>query len=199
VGTRAEIAQLHRRLKTTMIYVTHDQVEAMTLADKIVVLRSGRVEQVGAPLDLYNDPANQFVAGFIGSPRMNFLSGRAIATGPDGLTVELPGVGTIHTRAVAPGAVGQEVAIGVRPEHIRQGHGARNNVVGTVINVEQLGGLSYVRLNDPDMTVQLGGQTRLRFGDRTEINLPEDDIHVFDAQGLAMTRAEPAHHVAVRA
>ena len=199
VGMRAEITQLHRRLRTTMIYVTHDQVEAMTLADKIVVLRSGRVEQVGAPLDLYNEPANQFVGGFIGSPRMNFLTGRATAAGPDGLTVEIPDVGTIHTRAVAPGALGQEVAIGIRPEHIRQGSGATNNVAGTVIDVEQLGGLSYVRLDDPDMTVQLAGQTRLRFGDRTEINLPEDDIHVFDAQGLAMTRAEPAQRMAARA
>jgi multiple sugar transport system ATP-binding protein len=190
VGMRAEIAQLHRRLKTTMIYVTHDQVEAMTMADKIVVLRSGRVEQVGPPLEIYNNPANQFVAGFIGSPRMNFLTGRVTVAGSDGLTVEVPGVGIIHTRAVAPDAVGQEVVIGIRPEHISQGHRATNNVSGTVANVEQLGGLSYIRLNDPDMTVQLSGQTRLGFGDRTEISLPEADIHVFNVHGLAMARAE---------
>ena len=86
-------AQLHRRLNATMIYVTHDQVEAMTMADKIVVLRAGRVEQVGAPLELYNPPANRFVAGFIGSPRMNFLPARVISAAPDAALLEIEAVG----------------------------------------------------------------------------------------------------------
>jgi multiple sugar transport system ATP-binding protein len=189
VGMRAEIGQLHRRLKTTMIYVTHDQVEAMTMADKIVVLRAGKVEQVGPPLDLYNHPANQFVAGFIGSPRMNFLSGRVTAAGPDGVTVEVQGVGPIRTRAVAPGALGQEASIGIRPEHIRQGRAATNNLSGAVMNVEQLGGLSYIRLSEPDVTIQLSGQTRLAVSGHAEVNLPEEEIHVFDAQGLALARS----------
>jgi ABC-type sugar transport system ATPase subunit len=196
VSMRAELAQLHRRLKTTMIYVTHDQVEAMTMADRIVVLRSGRVEQVGKPLELYNHPANQFVAGFIGSPRMNFLSGRAVTAGPDGLAVEVAGVGTIHTCALAPDGIGQDMTIGIRPEHISQGHASANNVSGHVANIEQLGGLSYIRLGDPDVTVQLSGQTRLSYGDRAEINLPADHIHVFDAQGIALERVTSGHPAA---
>ena len=189
VSMRGEIAQLHNRLKATMIYVTHDQVEAMTMADKIVVLRDGWVEQVGAPLELYNLPRNQFVAGFIGSPRMNFMTGRKVADGPGGMIVEVPGVGAIHTSAAAPGGVGQEVTIGIRPEHIREGQAAANQISGTVASVEQLGGLSYVRLSDPDLTVQLSGQTSLGNGDRTEIHFPAEDIHVFDARGIALPRA----------
>src|SRR6516164_10094433 len=106
IRMRVELLNLHYETRNTAVYVTHDQVEAMTMADKIVILNDGYIEQIGSPLDLYNDPANQFVGGFIGSPRMNFLTGRATAAGPDGLTVEIPDVGTIHTRAVAPGALG---------------------------------------------------------------------------------------------
>ncbi|MBV9537543.1 MAG: sn-glycerol-3-phosphate ABC transporter ATP-binding protein UgpC [Acidisphaera sp.] len=184
VGMRAELAQLHRRLRTTMIYVTHDQVEAMTMADKIVVLRGGRVEQVGAPLDLYNRPANRFVAGFIGSPRMNFLTGRVASAGPDGAVVEVPQVGAIRTHAA--GEVGQEMTIGIRPEHVLEGRDGGNTVSGTVANVEQLGGLSYVHMSDPAITVQLHGQTHVAFGDRAEVSLPAEAIHVFDADGASV-------------
>jgi len=120
VNTRIEIARLHRELKATMIYVTHDQVEAMTLADRIVVLNAGRIEQVGAPMELYNDPANVFVAGFIGSPQMNFLE-----AGPLG----------------APGKT-----IGVRPEHLAIDR-ASGAIPGTISHVEHLGGETnvYVR------------------------------------------------------
>ncbi|MET3662196.1 ABC transporter ATP-binding protein [Aquamicrobium ahrensii] len=112
VNTRLEIAQLHRRLKATMIYVTHDQVEAMTLADRIVVLNGGRIEQIGAPMELYNSPANEFVAGFIGSPRMNFIEGARL---------------------------GESVkTVGVRPEHIRVDP-AKGDWRGTVIHAEHLG------------------------------------------------------------
>ena len=199
VGMRAELAQLHRRLKTTMIYVTHDQVEAMTMADKIVVLRAGRVEQVGPPLELYNNPANQFVAGFIGSPRMNFLAGRVTSAGSDGAVIEVPNVGAIRTLASVPGAVGKEMTIGIRPEHVLQGNGSENRVTGSVVNVEQLGGLSYVHMTDPAMTVQLHGQTRVALGDRTEVSLPVEAIHVFDADGVNVPRVAAAHPVAARA
>src|SRR5207245_11674363 len=115
VQMRAEIAQLHDRLGTSMIYVTHDQVEAMTMADRIVVLRGGRVEQIGAPLELYNAPANRFVAGFIGSPRMNFLDGKAAANGGAGLLVAIDGIGAIHTEAAAGAlAPGDQVTLGIR-------------------------------------------------------------------------------------
>ena len=112
VNTRLEIAQLHRRLKSTMVYVTHDQVEAMTLADKIVVLNGGRIEQVGRPMDLYNKPANEFVAGFIGSPKMNFIDGARLGE-------------TAKT-------------IGVRPEHLTV-DAAKGTWKGTVIHAEHLG------------------------------------------------------------
>jgi multiple sugar transport system ATP-binding protein len=192
VGMRGELAQLHRRLKTTMIYVTHDQVEAMTMADRIVVLRGGIVEQVGPPLELYNAPANQFVAGFIGSPRMNFFAGRIAQAAAEGLVVEVPGVGAVRTPASAAGhGVGEPVTIGIRPEHVQVGGGV-NAFGGTVASVEQLGGLSYVRLADPDVTVQIAGQTRLGYGDRAEVSLPVDDIHVFDAAEKTIPRRMPA-------
>ncbi len=124
VSMRNELAQLHHRLGTTMIYVTHDQVEAMTMADKIVVLRAGAVEQVGSPLELYNEPANQFVAGFIGSPRMNFLDGRVAGPCAEGALVEVPGVGALH--APARLAAGAPVTLGIRPEHIRLGGASVN-------------------------------------------------------------------------
>jgi len=190
VGMRAELADLHRRLGTTMIYVTHDQVEAMTMADKIVVLRAGRVEQVGPPLELYNHPQNRFVAGFIGSPQMNFLDGRVATDGGLGITVEIPGVGVVRTRAASNQVkAGDKVTIGIRPEHIRSGHEGENDVAGAVAGVEQLGGLSYVRLVDPAVTVQIPGQTRLGLGETASIHLPIDAIHVFDADGQTL----PAH------
>jgi len=112
VAMRTEIKALHQRLKTTSLYVTHDQIEAMTMADKIVVMNAGRVEQIGSPLELYDDPANQFVAGFIGSPAMNFVPGKVNAGGISvGAGIELPN----PTRNLEPG---RDVLLGVRPEHL---------------------------------------------------------------------------------
>ncbi len=146
VQMRFELAKLHREIDTTMIYVTHDQVEAMTLADRIVVLRDGRVEQVGTPMELYRSPVNSFVAGFIGSPRMNFLSAvidsveNGVAhvsfTGLEGGSVPIP---------VENGRVtdGQKVELGLRPEHLRVGGDGAHGLTATVEFVEQLGGASY--------------------------------------------------------
>ena len=134
VATRIEIARLHRQLGATLIYVTHDQVEAMTLADRIVVLRAGKVEQVGAPMELYNDPANTFVAGFIGSPQMNFLKAGALGMRSD--------------------------TMGVRPEHIAISRGA-GQIEGTVSHVEKLGGETLVYVNTAAqglLTVRLFGE-----------------------------------------
>ncbi|MCA3486603.1 MAG: ATP-binding cassette domain-containing protein [Rhodobacter sp.] len=134
VATRIEIARLHRQLGATMIYVTHDQVEAMTLADRIVVLRAGKVEQVGAPMELYNDPANTFVAGFIGSPQMNFLKAGALGMRSD--------------------------TMGVRPEHIALSRDS-GQIAGTVSHVEKLGGETLVYVNTPAqglLTVRLFGE-----------------------------------------
>ena len=181
-----------------MIYVTHDQVEAMTMADKIVVLQSGRVEQVGPPLELYNAPANRFVAGFIGSPRMNFLAGRVTSAGPDGAVIEVPNVGAIRKPLPCRRAVGKEITIGIRPEHVLPGNGPENRITGNVVNVEQLGGLSYLYMTDPAMTVQLHGQTWSRRR-RTEVRLPGEAIHVFDADGVNVPRFAAAHPIAARA
>ena len=117
VSMRAEIVALHRRLGTTMIYVTHDQVEAMTMADRIVVLRGGQIEQTGAPLALYNAPRNRFVAGFIGSPQMNFVPVRLAAATADGALVELPGGGTVRVASIANAyPTGSTLTLGIRPE-----------------------------------------------------------------------------------
>ena len=134
VDMRGELTQLHRRPGATMIYVTHDQVEAMTMADKIVVLRAGRVEQVGPPLTLYNHPLNEFVAGFIGSPRMNFMPGHVTDAG-----VAVAGLGIVAVSR--PGlAAGTPVTLGIRPEHVQLEPGGTAAAVETI---EQLGGLSY--------------------------------------------------------
>jgi multiple sugar transport system ATP-binding protein len=188
VSMRAEIAGLHRRLGTTMIYVTHDQVEAMTMADRIVVLRAGTVEQVGPPLELYNHPANQFVAGFIGSPRMNFYDGQIERITADGLMVTCPALGSVRIDAMQGGRPGGPVTLGIRPEHIQEGDAGPNVVRGEVAAVEQLGGLSYVRLATPDMTIQLAGQTGLAAGHTAAITLPPAAIHVFDENGVALPR-----------
>ncbi|HRF52087.1 MAG TPA: sn-glycerol-3-phosphate ABC transporter ATP-binding protein UgpC, partial [Trichococcus flocculiformis] len=118
VAMRAEIAKLHRRLNTTTIYVTHDQTEAMTMADKIVVLRDGRVEQVGAPLELYHNPVNQFVAGFIGSPRMNFLNAKVLQMDGTKVQLQLSGGEQFSMTLDRPVKVGDVLLMGIRPEHL---------------------------------------------------------------------------------
>jgi multiple sugar transport system ATP-binding protein len=162
VATRIEIARLHRDLQATMIYVTHDQVEAMTLADRIVVLRAGRVEQAGPPMELYNDPANTFVAGFIGSPQMNFL--KAAALGQQGET------------------------LGVRPEHLALSR-ERGTITGQVSHVEKLGGetLVYVRA-DPHglLTVRLFGEHDHGVGETVWLTPEAHRTFRFDVGGLRL-------------
>ena len=161
VGMRLEISELHERLGTTMIYVTHDQVEAMTMADKIVVLRAGNIEQVGSPLELYHNPRNLFVAGFIGSPRMNLIEG--------------PEAGR-HGAAT----------IGVRPEHIEVSgsDGAWSGVVGVS---EHLGSDTFFHIHGTGLaetvTVRAGGEVGFRHGDRVHLTPRADVIHRFDAAG----------------
>jgi multiple sugar transport system ATP-binding protein len=171
VSMRAEIRDLHARLGATMVYVTHDQVEAMTMADKIVVLRAGRVEQTGAPLDLYNRPINTFVAGFIGSPRMNFLP-VALLPVQGGAMGSIPG-GT-HT-------------IGLRPEHAVIG--ADGPIAMKVAQVEQLGSTSLlhgtVGAGTPFEMV-CNGQTSIARGDTIRLALPAQHLHCFDKDGLRL-------------
>ncbi|MGO4908930.1 ABC transporter ATP-binding protein [Pseudorhodobacter sp. W20_MBD10_FR17] len=162
VGMRLEITELHARLKTTMIYVTHDQVEAMTMADKIVVLRAGHIEQVGSPLELYRSPRNLFVAGFIGSPKMNLIPG---------------------AEAKKHGAT----TIGIRPEHIgvSKTEGAWKGRVGVS---EHLGSDTFFYVHDTglvdDITVRVPGEFELKSGDTVYLTPEADKIHRFDDKGL---------------
>ncbi|MGF1476587.1 MAG: ABC transporter ATP-binding protein [Geminicoccaceae bacterium] len=198
VQMRVEIAALHQRLRNTMIYVTHDQVEAMTMADKIVVLRDGRIEQAGAPLELYNSPANRFVAGFIGSPRMNFLEGSLASTGPEGAVVEVPKIGRISVAADANSLeAGTSVTVGVRPEHVRPAAANGDGVTAEILTTEQLGSDSYLYCHLADgspVTIHQSGQTSLRAGETITIELPSEQVHLFDDQERAV--APVLHHAA---
>ena len=182
VQMRTEITALHRKLGTTMIYVTHDQVEAMTMADRIVVLRGGRVEQVGAPLDLYNAPSNRFVAGFIGSPRMNFVSARVLDAQPGDLHLALAGGGEARFAVRGDGvSAGETVTLGVRPEHATLGEG-EVALDAKIDAVEQLGAVSltYCALASGEkVTVQAPGQVAQRVGDSVRIGFPAQSAHVF--------------------
>ena len=176
VEMRVEIARLHKEIGATMIYVTHDQVEAMTLADKIVVLRGGVIEQVGAPMDLYRDPDNKFVAGFIGSPAMNFLS----AVVKDGL-VDVPGLETSVDLPVTLPAEGTAVEIGLRPEHLTL------DPTGTTHRIEMtesLGGVSYAYLKGTSgekIVVEERCEIRSTEGDTVGLILDAASARLFDA------------------
>jgi lactose/L-arabinose transport system ATP-binding protein len=152
VQMRLEIAKLHKALDATMIYVTHDQVEAMTLADKIVVLRAGIIEQVGTPLQLYDDPDNLFVAGFIGSPKMNFMKARAMSSAGGTTTIELLEFGNVRVPMKLKGEApkdGKPLTLGIRPEHFEQGGSVK---ITTQIDViEDLGGVAYAYARSADV------------------------------------------------
>ncbi len=186
VRMRYEFAALHRQLRTTTLYVTHDQIEAMTLADRIVVLRDGIIEQVGSPRELYERPANIFVAQFLGTPRMNILAavvddgGRAKLA--DGRTIALPPLTTSL-------GSGTPVSIGIRPEDIGIGD-APDALAYTISFVERLGGLATVHLDPGDGSEQIAGQLRddgrLREGETVAARLPTDRLHLFDLHGRAL-------------
>jgi multiple sugar transport system ATP-binding protein len=162
VGMRMEISELHKKLKTTMVYVTHDQVEAMTMADKIVVLQAGVIEQVGSPLELYRRPRNTFVAGFIGSPKMNLINGEEAAK---------------H----------DATTIGIRPEHIDvvESDGMWQGTVGVA---EHLGSDTFFHIHNTGLTetitVRAIGDINLTHGDKIHLNPRMNELHRFDAQGL---------------
>ncbi len=177
VEMRVEIARLHREIGATMIYVTHDQVEAMTLADKIVVLRAGRIEQVGAPLDLYRDPDNKFVAGFIGSPAMNFISGKV--TGPG--HVEAPGLGAAVPVGMQLPPAGSKVTLGLRPQNLEIDPAGNSHRVEMT---EALGGVSFLHLTAPNgekLVIEAKGDTVIK--PATMVGLRFDPAHLlgFDA------------------
>jgi len=169
VATRVELKALHARLGNTMVYVTHDQIEAMTMADKIVVMHDGIIEQTGTPLDLYNKPANLFVAGFIGSPKMNFLDCSSL---PESV------------KKLAPKGA---FTFGVRPEHLSIKED--NSLPLKVKNVEQLGSDSYLygdTIENQVLSIKLNNQTDIKSGQSINVGLDESDMHWFDSNGISL-------------
>lgn len=189
VHMRIEIAHLHKRIGATMIYVTHDQVEAMTLADKIVVLQSGKIEQVGAPLELFDNPSNQFVAGFIGSPKMNFLPGTVAKKNGDMINIQL--FGSSETEVTLPVtetklAEGQQVTIGIRPEHFDTPGSTGSELTVKCDVTEQMGEVTYIHADASDGThlvVERRNDRSIKDGDLIELIIPTEKAFLFDALG----------------
>jgi multiple sugar transport system ATP-binding protein len=188
---RLELVRLHRELKTTMIYVTHDQLEAMTMADRIVVLNEGRVEQWGSPLDLYQNPATLFVAGFIGAPRMNLLDAVVKTASDHDLCLVLSNGASVTVPApVEELKPGEEIKLGVRPEHLALE--AEGELKGEIDALEHLGPRAYLHAGLPDgsrLVVQTDGDTSIHVGDRVAFRIRSQATHLFDRAGRALTRS----------
>ena len=197
VQMRVEISRLHQELKTTMIYVTHDQVEAMTLGERIVVFTGGRIEQVGSPHELYNHPGNLFVAGFLGAPKMNFIACEAVACGPGTVAVRLPGGAVIEVEAQGDGvAPGDQLTLGVRAEHVSlraHAHAGDNVADAAVSHVEYLGDVAIVYASmqgvNEMLAVKLPAEAGLRqAGEALCLHLPRAQCLLFNAEGQALPR-----------
>ena len=189
VTMRAELSALHDRLGVTMIYVTHDQVEAMTLSDLVVVLDKGRVAQVGRPLELFHRPANLFVAGFIGSPQMNLLPASVTRQSADSVTLTVNGSSlTIPTAGHDPvGSVA--VTLGIRPDRLELAE--TGQLSGTIRLAERLGTENHLHIDldtGGEVVAITGGTHRARARDRVQLRIPPEDAHVFDAEGRALPR-----------
>ncbi|ODT71247.1 MAG: ABC transporter ATP-binding protein [Pelagibacterium sp. SCN 63-23] len=190
VQMRIEIAKLHQQLGATMVYVTHDQVEAMTLADRIVVLRAGRIEQQGSPIELYDNPDNLFVAGFIGSPRMNFLDGVVEAVEGNVLKVSLTAFdGDLIpvTRRGSGGRAGERISVGIRPEHFADAASGGPVITANAQVVEQLGGVSFVYAVGKDgeakITIQQKGHSQIPNGAAISVGIEPGAALAFDEAG----------------
>ncbi len=192
VQMRLELAKLHSDLGSTMVYVTHDQVEAMTLADKIVVLDKGAISQVGTPWELYNRPANRFVAGFIGSPAMNFLRGTArMAAGGIAVTLQGGVTLTLPARATQDFVGDRPVELGIRPEHVSVASGTGAQLSGRSAVVEYLGNTSYVYVDTPQGSViaEAAGARGLQSGSPVGLSLNLSEAHLFDESGRVLAAA----------
>jgi multiple sugar transport system ATP-binding protein len=192
VQMRLELTQLHAELKTTMVYVTHDQTEAMTLANRIVVLNQGRIEQVGSPLDLYHRPANLFVAGFIGSPKMNFLDCTLVSSDVTGTTVHLPGGTDLKVDADARGLKpGDALTLGIRSEHLlAQSAPGENSVPAKVRMAEHLGDRTFLYVELPgtpgNLTVSALPTNPLTQGQEAFLTFLPHRCYLFDAAGRTL-------------
>ncbi len=189
VKMRSEIVSLHRRLKSTMVYVTHDQVEAMTMADTIVVLRNGRVEQVGAPVELYARPCNQFVAGFLGTPQMNLLKAKVRAVAADGMRLSIDDGRSVIDATVdgTRSRAESDSNVGIRPEHLALSHSGA--ITGTVIATEMLGAETIVFANlqsGESVTASIPGIRSLQPGGIVRFSVDRRFVHVFDDKGITL-------------
>jgi len=196
VQMRIEISRLHKRLRRTMIYVTHDQVEAMTLADKIVVLDAGHIAQVGKPLELYHYPANRFVAGFIGSPKMNFLPVKVTGAEPTRVRVELPNRQQVWLPVEGTEViVGSNLSLGIRPEHLLPSDVAEVTLSGEVQVVEQLGNETQIHIQIPairqNLVYRQNDVVLVEEGATFAIGLPPHRCHLFREDGTACRRLHP--------
>jgi multiple sugar transport system ATP-binding protein len=197
VQTRAEISRLHKRLGATMVYVTHDQIEAMTMADRIAVLNSGQVEQFGTPVELFQRPANKFVATFIGSPRMNIYPGRIVARTDAGSELAVRGFGTLTLRVDDGGlAVGAAVEIGIRPQHLRLG----TEPSGAMLHIdyaESIGTETYaygrIERTEADTILHLPEHRHFEPGELVPVGVAPEFVHVFDASTGKTLRAIGVH------
>jgi multiple sugar transport system ATP-binding protein len=192
VQTRLELSRLHKELQATMIYVTHDQVEAMTLADKVVVLSAGRVEQVGSPLELYHHPANLFVAGFLGTPKMGFLKGTVGTVDAQGCEVQLDaGLRIRLPRSSASLRPGSTVTLGIRPEHLALATPGQDSFAVIADVSERLGSDTFCHVNTESgeaLTLRIRGDLASQYGQRLALHLDADHCHLFDADGAAVAR-----------
>lgn len=180
VQMRIELVRLHERLKTTMIYVTHDQVEAMTMANRIVVLQGGDVQQFASPIELYDRPVNKFVAGFIGSPKMNFLEAKPV----EGKVIQIKNGPQIEVSNIEQNQITETLTVGIRPEHIIYDHD-KGDLKGEIIVEEQLGSdaFLYIEVENIGMiTVRAVGERNFHNHDTVFLSFPPDRCHVFDAQ-----------------
>jgi multiple sugar transport system ATP-binding protein len=185
VEMRIELAKIKSQLNTTVVYVTHDQVEAMTLADKIVVLRDGHIEQAGRPLELYARPANQFVAGFIGSPKMNFISTQVRSHAAGELNLSLPDDSVLRLPCQQMVAAGTPLVLGVRPEHLHVTTGSGSGLLGEVVVAERLGGETFfhVRVSDKTVIAKADGECSIQVGERVSMRFDTSQAHVFVPDG----------------
>ncbi|BCG82596.1 ABC transporter ATP-binding protein [Mesorhizobium sp. 113-3-3] len=189
VQMRVEISRLHKELGATMVYVTHDQTEAMTLADRIVVLRAGHIEQIGRPLDLYDDPDNLFVAGFVGSPKMNFIKAHVVGHDARGVVVELAGEEKTRITQPLTGAApdaGSKVIVGVRPEHFGGAGEGDTDLVVAIDVVEHLGGTSFLyarTAHGEDVVIQ---RDAAKVPTTAEVTVSIRKSYLFDENGLRL-------------
>ena len=193
VQMRTEITKLYRKLQTTFIYVTHDQVEAMTMGTRIVVMKDGVIQQVDSPINIYNNPANLFVAGFIGSPQMNFLEGKIekdgnnvfAVFGNNKITLPKPKADVL----VKEGYVGKSVTFGIRPEHLSDNDELIAAHPGSIVKghvevIELMGSESYIytKCGNSQMNVKVEGSTALKIGEVANLYLNTEKLHVFDKE-----------------